>query len=303
MIPVILSAPASVDDAIAAVQHQPYPSVWIGHDGSQWDFARIDGPLLVQNNVIGLHDPQFDRFVSSSASLPGHRLRGVRAKAREVFWPLLFRANTPEDWLTAYSGFFRSIHPQKRGLWRVGTGKQTRELELTGIYDSNYAMRHDPFTLGWASIGVQMEAEQPFWRGQAIERGPWRAENSVPFFPGPAYRISSSRAFGSASIPNPGDVPTWLKWKIVGPLAPITVGVGASPIEVPFDVPNGSVLEIDMDPRNQYATLDGEDVTEALGFQEFDPVEPGENVSLVVEAAGAGGIWASLTPLYFRAFG
>lgn len=303
MYPILLSAPASPADVIGAAQNQPLPSRWIGHDGSEWDLTRIDGPMLVQNGVIGLHDPEFERFIDESSTLPGHRLRGVRARAREVFWPLLFRSDSVAEWANTWSDFWRSIHPVKQGTWRVGTGDSARELRLTGIYDAKYSMRHDPFTLGWATIGTQLEAAQPYWQGQPITRGPWTNATGRPFFPGPPFRLSSSKTLAQASIPNPGDVETWLTWRAVGPFSALTLGVGGSSIVVPFELEDGEVLEIDMDPRNQFARLDGEDATEPLGFQEFAAVEPGESVPLAIAATGSGSVSATLTPLYFRAFG
>lgn len=303
MYPILISAPASAGDVIGASRNQPIASRWIGHDGSEWDLTQIDGPLLVQNGVIGLHDPEFERFIDESSTLPGHRLRGVRARAREVFWPLLFQSDSVAQWADTWSDFWRSIHPVKQGTWRVGTGDAARELQLTGIYDAKYSMRHDPFTLGWATIGTQLEAAQPFWQGRPITRGPWTNAASRPFFPGPPFRLSSSKTLAKASIPNPGDVETWLTWRAVGPFSALKLGVGGSSIVVPFDLLEGDVLEIDMDPRSQFARLNGEDATEALGFQEFAAVEPGESVPLNIEATGAGSVAASLTPLYFRAFG
>lgn len=303
MYPILLSAPASSSDAVRAAQNQPLASLWIGHDGSEWDLTQIDGPMLVQNGVIGLHDPEFERFIDESSNLPGHRLRGVRARAREVFWPLMFCSDSVDEWATAWSGFWRSIHPMKQGTWRVGTGEEARELRLTGVYDSKYSMRHDPFTLGWATIGAQLEAAQPYWQGQPIVRGPWTNVTKRPFFPGPPFRLSSSKTLAKASIPNPGDVDTWLAWRVVGPFSAMVLGVGGSSITVPFELEEGDVLEIDMDPRNQFARLNGEDATEPLGFQEFAAVTPGDSVPLTIEATGAGSVSATLTPLYFRAFG
>lgn len=279
--------------------------VWTGADGSVWDLAEGSEGVALQSGAEGFHEPPLTVHTSTSRAVPGERIRGWRAEARPVFWPLQVEGESADVWRDRYNRFFRSIHPQIPGTWRVGQGGTFRELSLTGAYGGAYRMETDPHVLGHERFGVALTAAQPYWTGQKVERGPWKAPASQDFRPAggdPMFYISSASAFADASIPNSGDVAAFPVWQVVGPLEAIELGVGGRIIEVPFDVEDGETLIIDTDPRNVTATLDGVDVTADLGFQPFAPVEPAEDAALHVSATGTGSVAVSLTPLFLRAF-
>lgn len=303
MAPVILSTPAPVPATIAS-DWQSLQLIWVGWDGSVWDLnSREAGALLYRRGVEGLHNPRITRQTSTSRAVPGNRLRGWRAEAREVFWPIYLWGDSSREWRERNTAFLRTIHPDRPGMWRVTAG-ETRTLRLTGTFDEPHQYDIDPHLFGWAQYGITLEAAQPFWEGAPIKRGPWRAPASQPFIDpagSPPLHISRGTAFGSATIPNPGDVEAWGTWTLNGPLEDIEVGIGDTYV-APFDLIAGQTLRIDTDPRNPSATLNGVDATAELGLQDFAPIPPGEEVELHVEAAGAGSVEFSLVPLYFRAF-
>lgn len=271
-----------------------------------WDLTDPDGGVvLTRAGVEGMHNPRITKHSSVARAIPGKRNRGWRAEARDVFWPIYLWADGSAAWLARQAAFFASIHPENPGTWRVKAGDQERTLQLTGVFDDPHQFDRDPMIRGWALYGVTLEAEQPYWQGQRIRRGPWSAPEAQPFIPeggGPSFTISSSSAFGSATIPNPGDVEVWGVWSASGPLDAIALGVGDAVISVPFSLETGDVLVIDTDPRRPTATLNGIDATEQLGLQDYAPVPPGASVPLHVEATGTGRIMFDLLPLYFRAF-
>lgn len=277
---------------------------WLGADGSVWDLNDWRaGVCLMLGGVTGLHFPRVTKYKSRSRAVPGHRNRGWRAEARDVFWPLYVYGDGSESWRAVYDRFFATIHPDKAGVWEVTAGTQVRSLRLTGVFDDDYQFTRDPYAAGWAVIPVQMEPEQPFWEGQTVKRGPFSAPAGVDFIPptlAPTFHISPAATFASATIPNQGDVDAWLVWTVEGPITDVTLGLGGVTATVPFELSAGQVLRIDTDPRNISARLDGVDVTAQLGLMEFAAVPPGGVVPLMVAASGAGGISAELTPLYFR---
>lgn len=280
---------------------------WIGWDGSVWDLAAgAQGVVLLRDGVEGLHFPKIVKHRSTSRVVPGARLRGWRAGEREAFWPLLIHVDTSSsDYVARADAFFRTISPDRPGTWRVGAGGKFRELNLTGVFDSSHSYGVDPVYAGWGMYKIALEATQPFWTGSAVERGPWKAPSSQDFRPAggtPMFYLSSSSAFGNASIPNPGDVEAFPVWTVEGPLEEIELGIGDRVIEVPFEVSDGETLVIDTDPRNVTATLDGVDVTEDLGFQPLAPIPPSESAELHVQATGTGSVAISLVPLFFRAY-
>ena len=278
---------------------------WEGYDGSLWDLANgSEGVVLQGTGTEGLHDPVLTRYSSVSRAVPGKRLRGWRTESREVFWPLRMSADSPDAFQDTYQRFFASFHPVNPGIWRVGYRGVTRQLELTGQYQQPRTMFEDPLLTGSDVFGIELEAAQPYWSGEPVNRGPWSAPASLDFINGtaPPFNISASTAIGSGTIPNPGDVDAYPVWTVTGPLSGIELGVGSRVIDVPFTVASGSVLVIDTDPRNLTATLNGADVTATLGFQRFASIPTGSEVALHVEATGTGSVKVALTPLYFRAF-
>lgn len=320
MAPLILSRPAPVPAPIAS-DWQSLSLIWEGWDGSVWDLnSRDGGVLLYRRGVEGMHNPHITRHTSTSRAVPGNRLRGWRAEAREVFWPIYLWGGSSTEWRERNAAFLKTVHPDRAGTWKVTAGSETRSLRLTATFDEPHQYDIDPQLHGWVQYGITLEAEQPFWEGTPIKRGPWRQPSSQSFIDpagSPPLHISTGAAFGSATVPNPGDVDAYGVWTLSGPLEDIEVGIGDTYV-APFDLIAGETLRIDTDPRNPTAelgptTLDadgnfdsdafvGEDATEELGLQDFAPIPPGEEVELHVEAAGAGSIEFELVPLHFRAF-
>lgn len=277
---------------------------WTGWDGSVWD---LGNPLLTPAmgpGVKGLHMPQMDTHKSSTALVPGADLLGYSIPERSVYWPLIFRAANKDEWVHKYSEFFDSIHPVNPGTWSVGDGLGVRTLQLTGVFDGDYSFTRDPFTTGLALIGVELEAVRPLWRGAPVSQT-FFADEGEPFIQAglaPPFHISPAATFSTATINNPGNEPAYLTWLVNGPQEDLQLGIGDAVIDVPFVVPDGSLLRIDTDPAGQFATLDGVDVTAQLGFQMFAPVPPRGTSALTIASDGLGSVTAELIPLYWRAF-
>lgn len=302
---VILSRP-SVAPPVPIDPLRPLVHEWVTASGVTYSLSDWTQGLVLDNTgVEGLHFPRITKHSSTSRSMPGKRSRGWRAEARDVFWPIQIWGESSVEWLSSYNAFFGSIHPDRPGTWRVGFAGTFRELTICGKFDDPHDYPLDPVLEAWGSYGVTLEADQPYWRGAPVKRGPWQAASSRPFFDpagSPGFHISRGSSFANATIDNPGDVESYPVWTIIGPLSGITVGVGDRVIEVPFALTSGQVLHIDTDPRNVTALRDGVDVTEELGFQSFAPVPSGGIASLDVGGAGSGSIAVELVPLYFRAF-
>lgn len=303
--PLILAAPPSPPPGAGGAWGAT-SMLWIGPDGSAWDLTDWrSGVFVMRDGIEGLHFPKITKFSSQSRAFPGRRLRGWQAQARQVFWKVFVWADGTQEWIDRADAFFSTIRPDQSGTWRIAAGSQARTLELTGVFDDSYSYEVDPLQHGWAVYPVAMEAVDPYWRGQIVRRGPWRAPEPAPFIPeggGPPFTISSRRTFATATIPNPGDVDAWALWRVVGPLESIELGVAGAVIDVPFSVAPGAVLEIDTDPRRPSAKLNGVDATADLGLQDYAAVPPGAQVQLHIAATGAGQVAAQLQPLHFRAF-
>jgi hypothetical protein len=301
--PIVLAMPAAVPEPI--VLPEPLRMVWTGFDGSVWPLTRPDAvnPRM-RRGVKGLHLPPVDVFQESTPLVPGVDILGYSLPGRSVYWPLQFRARSREQWEIEHAAFFDSFHPVQTGEWAVGDGDKRRTLRLTGVFDGDYSFDRDPFLGGLAVIGIELFAPRPLWRGKEIKKtfGGDEGIDFIPAEPGDDYYPSPTATFSQASIENPGNEPAYVTWVATGPLTGLQMGVGDALIEVPFDVAEGETLTIDTDPANQYATLNGEDVTRELGFQLFAPVPARGTTPLTITASPTGTVEAKLTPLYWRAF-
>lgn len=301
--PLVLASPAA----------EPVPGLgpgsarfmsWTGVDGATWVLSGDEASPAMQKGVKGLHMPRMDVFDSATPLVPGVDLLGYSLPGRSVYWPLLFQARSADEWRQLFAPFFRSFHPVLPGTWTVGEGEDARTLPLVGSFDGSYAFGIDPFVTGWALIGVELLAPRPLWRGKLIEQS-FFADGPVDFIPtetGDDYHPSPVASFATATIENPGDEPSYLRWTVQGPQSELELGVDGAIIDVPFNVAEGSTLVIDTDPAGQYATLDGVDVTSELGFQVFGPVPARGRSPLTITSAGAGSVTAELVPLYWMAF-
>ena len=305
MYPVILASPP-VGRPTQATDWRGLSITWEGPDGQTWDLTdRAGGVLLTAQGLEGLHNPRITKYASASRAIPGKRLRGWRAEARDVFWPLYIWADGSTAWRDRQQEFFDSITPDREGTWRVKAGEEERRLSLTGVFLDTHRYNFDPLITGWATYGVALEAAQPFWEGEPRTRGPWGSPNPVPFVPaggGPPLRISSASTVENATIPNTGNVEAYGAWTLNGPLSDIVLGVGDALNVIPFSLEAGETLLIDTDPRRPSASINGVDSTTALGLQEWAPIPPGAEVPLHVAATGNGNVSFALTPLYLRAF-
>lgn len=285
---------------------------WIGWDGSEWILSdETDGTVLMPG-VRGLNMPPIIHHRAAHASMPGARWRGSTVDVREIFWPIqIYSGDGTDAWIEHDQAFWRTISPDQPGTWVVvqPSGRE-RRLQMRFKDDNNYAIQHDPAYSGWTNYGITFEAEQPYWEGEAVT-GYWQSGTESPFFGAsgsPAFTISPGGSLAEAEIYNPGDVSTYIVWRLYGPITSATVGINGRNIVVPFSIASGQVLEIDTRPRAQVALQGPEagpltvDKTGNLGDIDFAPLPPGETSDLSLTMAGAGAIEATFTPLYYRAW-
>ncbi len=312
---IVLSSPLTSEETVPVAGNRPM--TWTGFDGTVWRLTRPGSPNpRMLPGVQGLHMPRMDVHTSTSPGVPGAIITGYELPPRAVYWPLRFANRSIPEWEDEHAGFFDSFHPALEGVWTVGEGGDARTLPLTGSFDGTHSFERDPFVTGKAVIGVQLLAPRPLWRGRPIRRQ-FKAPEPSPFYPGPPFMISSGASYGNATIPNPGQEPSYVTWEIDGPHpAGVKVGVGDALVEVPFEIPAGRRLVINTDPSEQYARVgdlvddgagvlvlaDPVDAARDLGFQIFAPIPARGDVSLTLVTAGTGVIAASHTPLYWRAF-
>jgi len=160
---------------------------------------------------------------------------------------------------------------------------------------------------GWTIYGINLTAEQPFWREDPIVRR-FTAVAPVSFLGPPGIlNISSPSQLATATIDNPGKVPGWVVWTCAGPADGYVVGVGGKTIDVPIPLAVGEFLTVWTAPEAMGEVRDGAGVdrTDELGAAAFTAVQPGDSQPLSLQLIGPGPgayIEASLTPYYYRAW-
>lgn len=320
--PIVLASPqVYLPGTLLPLGWERLKLTWTGWDGSQWDLTNPEGGVfLTLDGVEGLGALEHEDWVQDSPAVPGQWYKGERALPRRIFWPLLVwnpdSRGTAQDFRKTDSAFFRSIRRGRNGTWAVsipGEGASTRRLtcRVKSVTDS---IKRDPFRSLWTPYGVEMVADQPYWRGDTTSQV-WGGGAGGDFYSGnPMFTISSGYTTNRATVYNPGDVEAWPLWEIRGISTSTTLGLNGANIAVPFAIAANEVLVIDTNPRVQTAVLytvsasgvrsNPRDRTDQLGATtRFDQPIPAETQQpLNVQITGAGTVRMFITPLYERAW-
>lgn len=147
--------------------------LWTGWDGSVWDLTDPDAGVFVQGKgVEGLSSPTHQSWTGESPAVHGQFFRGYRVEPRPVFWPVhLYSDVGSAEWLALDRAFWRSLQPGQHGTWTVETpGGGKRSLSCRFVDDGRHSFEQDPMFRGWASYGVSLVADDPFWTGEPVRR-------------------------------------------------------------------------------------------------------------------------------------
>ena len=157
--------------------------VWTGWDGSTWDLSDPKGGVFLTGDIEGLGMPTHQAWIGESPATHGQYYRGHVVEPRPVFWPLYLYSDVGTDeWLELDRAFWRSLHPGKHGTWSVTTLRGgTRSLSCRFVDDGRKAFQRDPLLRGWATYGVSLVADSPFWTGEPVRRT-WSDGPSSDFY-------------------------------------------------------------------------------------------------------------------------
>ncbi|QCB97115.1 hypothetical protein E5206_09380 [Arthrobacter sp. PAMC25564] len=222
--------------------------------------------------------------------------------------------------------FWQSLDTDLEGTWTVALpdgSRRTLGLRLVGADDD---MSHDPIQRGWASYGINLLADEPYWLGETVTKS-WaqgdmrnfyitEADRTTYGYPDDAiYYLSSGGELGTATFTNDGDVPAYPVWTVVGPTTAVSFGVGGNDIIVPFAIPAGYAVQLDTDPFNGqvlwYGPWDAESksITSPVDrTSELDPasafvaIPRGQDRPLSIAMTGTGTVIAEVRNKYRRAW-
>lgn len=283
---------------------------WEGPDGSRWDMGDWRGGVFfTAGGIEGLDDPPWRDYTSSSPAVAGQTPRGGRDLPRPVFWPVgVFSDASSQQWVNLNRQWWRSLSRTEYGRWTVTQPSgEKRWLECRRAVTGGHSFVSDPSARRWEVYGIPLVADWPYWRGDPVVRpftvGDPDARDYVdPTTLDEVYFISKGQTIATASIPNPGDVSSWLTWTAEAGatgMQGVVLGVGTQLIGLTVDLDPGDVLTVDT--RRQTTTLNGVRARGLLNPHEFTPVQPGASVPLNIAATGSGTITAELVPDYWWA--
>lgn len=293
--------------------------LWLeGWDGSNWALHDDTSGLTLMRGVRGLAGITLENHRDAHASIPGSRWRDFRATDREIFLPIhLFHDGDSYEWVKHNRDFVRLFRGGKT-VWLHIVHPDGTHRKIEAHYENGLeeALEIDPAFYGWASYGIYLNAEQPYWQAAEPITRVFKTPEPVFFFGGqpvatgvetgvPPLGITDERTLTNSTITNEGDTDVRPVIRIYNSTT-ASVGVGNQVVTVPFAVSSGYVLTIDCNPQHQTAILTSlgpvatsVDKTKDLGTFGFPKIPPGANLPLVTDVTGVGSrIEIDITPLY-----
>ena len=304
--------------------------MWIDAMGEAWNLTDPSGSVFLRRaGVRGLGMPSHEPYVRTSPAIPGQRHVGSRVLPREAFWPLYLYSDEGSDaFANVDRAFWRGMHRDRHGLWRVKVGSQVRELACR-FAEAEDAYERDPVHFGSATYGVRLIADDPFWYGEWVSRRFVNADGNATFFGsgGTPFTIGSSNTIDTSTIDNPGDEKSYLIYILNGPFTSASVGIGsANAVQTNYvgDVPEGKSVVVDTRPAARATARLIDTPTATVGAEDWDaqvfgdpgvnvfenlthialssPLQAGENRQLHLALAGAGSVTVAHRPPYWRAW-
>ena len=283
-----------------------------GPDGTEFDIKR--GHIRISNaGLMGLSMPPFEAFTRETTARDGQVLTGYRTRARTIFLPLLMPMGLQVDeWLASESSFWKIMDPEVTCRLTVSSSLSVvRYLDIRFVSDGDLTFNLDPTDVTGYPFGLEMVADDPFWRGPRVLRQFQAAQSSGTFYApsgsNHVFNIGSAGNTDAAVLSNPGDVPAWATVTISGPSVAFSVVVDDAEISATLDLASGDRLVIDSDPTQQIARLWRGGVSSLFPFFnftkiQFAPVPRGGSVPVAITVNGSGPVEIGFDPQYRRAF-
>lgn len=239
-------------------------------DGVAIALDGTEGVMAAQN--INLGGPPPSAFTTDEVyGVAGSRLRSVRHLARTVSLPIHAIGDTPAEREATLTDLFSRIDPYQ-GAVRIEVDRHdssVRQLycylneppsivEQTGndrVTSTILVFRaFDPYWRDTATLDLTLDVDSGDTAGTPTDFDDASISYNSPLTPFDGFGAGTVVATPS----NPGDVPTYPRWEVVGPADSFAVQlVGSDIIEYTEAIPDGSTLVIDTDPACACVTLDG----------------------------------------------
>lgn len=303
------------DAPLPAAYAQPLLT-WTGWTGDTWtlggDFSSM--ALLEADGRGGIVMPPLEHYSDVSATADGAAWQGYSVLPRDVSWPLIIIADSPQGMRDEHRRFMTTLRPDQTGVFTVtAPDGQRRSLDLRYVAGGEGDFGTNAYGISWIRHSLTMRAYDPFFYGDEIVSA-FKYSPGVNFYGGtpggfgPPFYISSSQTIDTATITNPGDANAYGVWRFTGPFTSASATFGSGLITIPFSKDAGEWIEVNTNPRvatiidetgaNKWASV-GEDMVR------FAPIPPSSTTNLGVTVVGAAtGMSVSFTyrPKFWRAW-
>lgn len=277
---------------------------WTGANGLSFDLKFGSGVCLMPDQIRGLLNPPYELRTSATPARGGSRLREVSTGERDVFWPLMVHtAAGSAAWQNLNDAFFSTLDPEFPGVWEVTRPDGTQRRLSVHFKDDGGGIVYRDVLSGWVRYPVSGVALDPWWYGTEVHRT-FKQPGSTGTLAGPGRPIGSRATVDSAKIDNPGDVPSFPRWVITGPVTSVTVGVTIDgvvrSITAPITLTAGQTLTIDTESHS-VRDHTGASRRSELSAAYFVPIPPGVDIPLTMSMTGTGLVECFLPTRYKRA--
>ena len=275
---------------------------WTSWAGDSWTITDPASPVFALVGATGLSGTDPEHWWSSAPSIDGSSWDGLRVPQGEVFMPIRIDGSSADDFLATRDAFRKSLNARQVSTLRLTRPDGTwREIDCRYVSGKDQPIEPDPLMVRRETLPITWATADPYWRGESVTvTFPFSVP--APLFPGPKFKIGSSRRLGNATVTNLGDVDTYAVWNIARPFTGFTVGVGDSVVtmgagtghSVTIDATPGVLTMLDAEGTDVWEYATEEDL---MGMA----IPAGQSVPLttVLEGAGAGSsVSVTFTPRY-----
>lgn len=256
---------------------------WITPDNNTIDL--MTDPFLLMEEISGHLMPPFKRVEKWIGEVG--MLTGLRADVREVFLPLLVKAESLQDALRLCAKYWNP---------RIGDGtlKVEDDLGNARILKCRYAggLEGDGRNSGpgWQKIGLRLRALQPYWQDVQYQNYVFVLDSPVLFFQSSFFplHISKGTIDGNVTVNNPGEVEAYPLITATGPLTALeiqNVTTGKTMNFPALTMTASDILTIDTRPEILGVKINGNNAFSLLSASSsLWTIQPGSNQLKIVTA-------------------
>ncbi|HEX2315161.1 MAG TPA: hypothetical protein VHJ17_15570 [Thermomonospora sp.] len=294
--------------------------IWTAASGEQTILSDWRQGYVLSSGAKGLGMPQYQLYLRESGGIDGDVVTGVRARAREIFLPIVVYGRDRADALRRRALLADAFDPLgvngggEGVLTVVETGLEPRRIRAYYTEGMEGGEGRDEAGVTWARFGISLHAAEPYWHGDEVTASWGVPGGEQPFLPvGPPHYLKVRTAQiiqPNMVIDCPGDARSYPRWTIRGPLSTGALFRNRTGQTVSWQLnralQSGDTVVVDCHPRRRSITLNGtENLWPSLTpNSQLWPLAPGRNVvDMVVNGVADGtSVELAFVPLYKTAY-